>query len=590
VSKLSPSQMLASLDDACAGHCAPVHPGDAQAAGPILNVGGTLSAPQDGGQGLSDQARRDLLREAKADIRAFLDKYSVPYKIKTKGDLTVFELDQCPANPEHNSSAFLKRLDGGLAFKCFYNSCQGYAIDQAIIKLATGDDNYVQDTSLETKMAALNKDHAVVNLSGKCAILIEGKDPISKCRSVSFSSVGDLHNFQKNNFGRELRGDKYVWVPVSDRWFKWEGRREYKGVIFEPGQQLAGYYNLYQGFSVEPKPGDCSLYLDHIKNVIAAGNTLVSDYVKAWLADLLQNPGGPRPGTALALRGGQGCGKGTFVDPIGKILDPHFLHLSGSDQLTGRFNEHLKSKILVFADEAVWAGDKSAEGKLKAMITEPTLFVEPKGLNGFAISNHMRLILASNNDWIIPAGMDERRFLVLDVSSARTGDYEYFTSIKTQMANGGLQALLHYLLHYDFSGVNLRQIPRTRALFDQMLNSMSPFEKFWYDRLSGGRLFEMLINRILAPGENLREKYDVPWPDEVLVTDLCNEFQLFCREMNVRYRSSATQMGKSLSQICPPVQRKRHSTGPRDYYYQIPSLELCREAFEARVKMTIDWS
>jgi hypothetical protein len=588
VSKLSPSQMLASLDDACAGHCAPVHPGDAQAAGSNQYFGHTLSGSQ--ADKCSQPDIEMFLAEARADIGAFLQKREVTHRVEQKDGFVFYGIDRCPNNPEHKQSGFLLYPNADPRFKCFHDSCSEYDFVRAVVAIATGSDDGIQSMELQPKLEALNKNHAVVNLSGKFAILKEVTDPITKLRKTNFSSVNDFNNFQKNNLALEWRGKTPKLIPVADRWLRWPSRREVKGVVFEPGRQVPGYYNQYQGLAVEPKAGDCSLFIDHILQIIADGDIVLANYLLAWMADIVQNPGGPRSGTAIALRGIQGCGKGVFVRYLGKLFGPHFLHLSGSEQLTGRFNEHLNAKILVFADEAVWAGDKSAEGKLKAMITEPDLFVEPKGLNGFTISNYMRLILASNNDWIVPAGLEERRFLVLNVSSTRAGDFEYFASIANQMDNGGLEAWLHHLLNLDLSGVNLRQIPRTRALFDQMLNSMSSFEKFWLDRLSGGRLFEMLINRILAPGENLREKYDVPWPDEVLVTDLCNEFQLFCREMNVRYRSTAKQMGKSLSQICPPVQRKRHSTGPRDYYYQIPSLELCREAFEARVKMTIDWS
>jgi hypothetical protein len=44
--------------------------------------------------------------------------------------------------------------------------------------------------------------------------------------------------------------------------------------------------------------------------------------------------------------------------------------------------------LVVYADEAFWAGDKKAEGVLKAMITEDTIQIEMKGVNGGAKWGH----------------------------------------------------------------------------------------------------------------------------------------------------------------------------------------------------------
>ena len=38
----------------------------------------------------------------------------------------------------------------------------------------------------------------------------------------------------------------------------------------------------------------------------------------------------------------------------------------------------------------------------------------------------MRLMITSNNDWVVPAASEARGFFVLDVSEARMKDHEYF--------------------------------------------------------------------------------------------------------------------------------------------------------------------
>ena len=61
---------------------------------------------------------------------------------------------------------------------------------------------------------------------------------------------------------------------------------------------------------------------------------------------------------------------------------------------------HLQKALLVFADDAVWGGDREAESKLKEMITELLGMLEMKHKDAQArIRTCMRIILATNSDW-----------------------------------------------------------------------------------------------------------------------------------------------------------------------------------------------
>ena len=93
----------------------------------------------------------------------------------------------------------------------------------------------------------------------------------------------------------------------------------------------------------------------------------------------------------------------------------HFLHVSDPCQLTGRFNLHLQNAVIVFADEAFPVTDKSAIGTMKRLITEPTLMIEAKFRNPIMARNVTHVIISSNDPWVVPADLDDRRFFVLDV-------------------------------------------------------------------------------------------------------------------------------------------------------------------------------
>ena len=100
----------------------------------------------------------------------------------------------------------------------------------------------------------------------------------------------------------------------------------------------------------------------------------------------------------------------------------------------------------------MWLGDKEGEGILKQLVTEPILSYEAKGRDITQGRNTVHLMLASNEEWIVPAGPEARRFFVSDVSDARRQDHAFFGRLGRQMNGGGLAGMVHDLLAMDLSG------------------------------------------------------------------------------------------------------------------------------------------
>ena len=119
--------------------------------------------------------------------------------------------------------------------------------------------------------------------------------------------------------------------------------------------------------------------------------------------------------------------------------------------------------------------------------------IEMKGVDVQNAPNFVRLIMASNNDWVVPASVDQRRFVVIEVGTARMQDSSYFKALRDQMDQGGRQALMQFLIDRDLSGVELRRIPRTEALAEQQLLSLDSVCQWLYaaldaEALKNGRL------------------------------------------------------------------------------------------------------
>lgn len=438
-------------------------------------------------------------------------------------------------------------------------------------------------TRRDYRIKQLNQEHAVVMLGGRCLIMNEVTDPVFDRPDVTFSSAADFRLQYANRLEPIPDGQGGTeYKLLADIWLESPHRREYHGIVFSPGGDVPGYYNLWRGFAVEPLLGpDWSLFRDLMLNVICGGKDEHFNYLIHWMADIVQNPGGERPGVSLVLRGKQGVGKGTFATQFGRIFGGHFLHVNRADQFMGRFNHPLKDCLLCFADEGFLAGDKASVGTLKALITEDTFRIEPKGKEAFTVKNHLRLIVASNNDWVIPADFEERRFFVLDVSDDHIQAHDYFAAIRKQMDEGGREAMMCDLLKMDLTGVNLREVPQTRALIEQKLHSASPVTKWWVHRLQEGGQVEGLDE----------------WLSEVPTKHLHQEYVQYCKNSGLRPVVDDALFARQLRKLCPNIQGPRRKKvddilftvfgAQRQNCLVFPPLEGCRSAFEGMLRARV---
>jgi len=292
----------------------------------------------------------------------------------------------------------------------------------------------------------------------------------------------------------------------------------------------------------------------HIAEVLANGNQEFEDYIKRWTAWKFQNPGLP-PEVALALLGGKGAGKGAWGYTLMLIFGQHGLQIYTSEHLTGKHNAHLQNKLYLFLDEAIWAGDKEADRKLKTLTTEKWLMIEPKGINSFQWVNRLGLYMSGNDKWIVPASHDERRYAVNRINERWKQDKSYFAPLFAEINNGGAAAMLWDLLHLDLDGWHPREhVPQTKALLDQKMLGMTGLEQWYVHLLSVGELPKpnpknprwVLSEFLIADARNHspRNKYTTP-----------EELAQFLRDMNCIHKSN----GKKWGWIFPPLAEARSS-------------------------------
>lgn len=450
-----------------------------------------------------------------------------------------------------------------------------------------------QEEAIDPALRLLNEEYAVIaDIGGKCRIIKEVFDPVMERYRLSKQSFEDFRNYYNNQrvqVGVDSQNQP-VYKPLGTWWTVHPNRRQYKNIVFAPNREVKDAYNLWRGFSCDALPGEKHLtYLQHVRDNICGGNEEHYNFLVAWMARAVQKPD-CNGEVAVVLRGKRGTGKSKFAKVFGRLFGRHFLQVADSKHLVGSFNAHLRDTVVLFGDEAFFAGDKRHEGVLKTLITEETIVIEGKGVDAESGVNLTHLILASNDDWVVPAGVDERRFLVLDVGNAQQQNFEFFKKIDEEIESGGLENLLYFLMNYDLSSFEVRRVPQTLALQEQKLLSMGPEVQWMYEKVWDGRLLEQ----------------DQEWPQRVLKDRLYNDYVLEMDKRRMNYRLSRTSFTRFLQRCCPEgsllskqemadVPVLNQATGyevmerKRAYMFYFPALDVMRKHWDNYYGGPYDW-
>lgn len=363
-----------------------------------------------------------------------------------------------------------------------------FKISDSVLDKGAGAERYAlrqieraAEEAVNPMLRELNDKHAVIeNFGGQCVVVEEVRDELL---NRSRLTKQDFSNFRNRYMNRMVVvGQKTTKsgntvdqeMPAGEWWLRHTQRRQYHKVVFAPGHDVAGAYNLWRGFGCEARPGDCTLYLNHIRDIVCGGITDYYNWFIGWMANCVQHPA-QQGESAIILQGKQGCGKTLVPDLFGLLFARHYLSINRPEHLVGQFNAHLRDCVLLFADEAFFAGNKQNANALKTIITSKTLNIEAKGVDAEQAANCVHLMMASNEEWVVNADYGDRRNFVLNVLPDKIGDRAYFNAMVKQMEEeGGKEDLLHYLLTYDLKAAkwDKRDVPKTDALRDQQERSM----------------------------------------------------------------------------------------------------------------------
>lgn len=295
-------------------------------------------------------------------------------------------------------------------------------------------------------------------------------------------------------------------------WKSSERRRTVRldDVVFDPTMTCdpETTVNLYDGMAMVPKKGDVSPILELVRFLTSRASQdeteceHVMHWLLQWLAYPLQNPGA-KLRTAVVMHGDEGAGKNFLFDIMVAIYGKYGA-LVGQDELEDKFNDWRSCKLFVVGDEVSSRAELvHNKNRLKALITSPTVQINPKNLARREEKNQMNIVFLSNELQPLALDNSDRRYLV--VYTPRAKSPEYYRALGEWRDSGGAQAFYQYLLDYPLEGFHpYSPAPMTdakKALIE--VNQKSP-EQFWQQWAEG----ELDLPYMACSGQQLYRAYE----------------------------------------------------------------------------------
>lgn len=406
-------------------------------------------------------------------------------------------------------------------------------------------------------------------------------------------------------------GEKKIKINAMKEWYGSPYALTYKKIVFNPrplftpGAARPLDLNTFVGIAFPQKrqytaeecrqleQNELKLFLQHLKEIVCHGDEELFEYCFNWMWSKVTRPW-HRINTALVMRSKEGAGKGVVVEKIAQILGCQYMSKPSSlENITGtNFNkQYFESCLVMFLDEAFYAGSKATKNQVKTLITDEWVTVNEKFMPMYQIENFSSMVLASNERHVINTDVESRRFVVMQVSNQRAGVHaegsegrNYFNSVI-----GTDPQLLSDYLHSIEGAPNWsgRDIPRTVAMEKQAIMSFNSLENFLLDVMRSPILIACCRLEYLKINPKDRDQYE-PDPDKDPLEGVYGKHALYKYYLdNYRggHQARKVVFYDYISEVISgfvetEANRYRLAHGQQEYFCSFPPIEVAREQYK----------
>jgi len=363
-----------------------------------------------------------------------------------------------PGVTHTHNHAYLMCSKGRVSYWCHSNECNGKAdlgeIPESFVDFA-GMENYLPDKkTYEDMKQEFELTNCKIQYPPLIVYLNREKKYIQSSMRLFKHSYGHLQCKIKNK--GEWKTKQFV-----DIWLKDQNIRVFDKLVFQPTPMVCSRdnFNMWVPFKIANEPlveterDYWKEYCQYVNNLI--GDEKVVNYVLARYAFRLVNPA-IRTNVVLIISGIEGDGKNLMLAPIYNIMKGYTCTLSSAKQLYDTHSMFEAQHLFVLINEATGVANFENSEILKTRVTEPTLFVNPKGIPAFVIDNLCDYDMTTNNQNVVKLTDDSRRrFLQIESTSHYLNNVEFFNDYRENIETNpiALRQIYNGLINFDYKAV-----------------------------------------------------------------------------------------------------------------------------------------
>jgi hypothetical protein len=186
--------------------------------------------------------------------------------------------------------------------------------------------------------------------------------------------------------------------------------------------------------------------------------------------------------------------------------------------------------------------------------------------------NHLHVIMTTNHEHAVAAGVGDRRYVVYDVSDEHANDKLWFGPLYDDLNNGGASEFLWLLKNVQLGDWHPRQIIKTEEATEQQRMSADSVSEWSQACIEA----DEVVGHPKRLGSDLGR--------HVYTDTLREAYAGYCKQHGLRAVSGQT-FCKACTQMFGPRARASaaNSTGKRPWGYDVPDGSLWQQALDARL-------
>jgi phage/plasmid-associated DNA primase len=266
----------------------------------------------------------------------------------------------------------------------------------------------------------------------------------------------------------------------------------------------------------------------------------VAKYFELWIAQMIQFPAIKSNCPILISK--EGAGKGTLLQVLLKLLgvNKYYETTEPERDVWGSFNGLMCDAFLVNLNELSKKSTKDCMGKIKGLITDGAMTINPKGITPYKITSYHHFIITTNSEDPMPTKKDDRRFWIVRSSDELIGNKEYFDDIqKIIQDDNAIASIFQYFKTLEGAD-NFKNVERPLTEYQQNIQdaNISAPERWLRDYVSGCGEAEV----------------------ELLGKEIYQKFQAWKETNGIIFEMNAIKLGMALSNMnVDGIKKGRHT-------------------------------